>query len=152
MWTDFYYHRIAVDIMNSLDMLYIFSSPNQMKDNIAFKNVFQKLKAVKNAVIVGSIDQNGKTDHTIGLDCDILAPGYQQSTYIDNGYTYFEGTSAAAPVISAIAALMLSCDPLLSPLEIKRALIEAAGENQFMQGLVNAGASLKKIKEAEGNP
>lgn len=59
----------------------------------------------------------------------------------------FDGTSAAAPHAAAVAALLLSCDPTLTPAEVERALtgtavpVSSATPRQVGAGLVNALAA-----------
>jgi len=45
---------------------------------------------------------------------------------LDEGYSFFSGTSASAPVVSGIVALMLSVNPDLSPKEVRDILIATA--------------------------
>lgn len=53
-----------------------------------------------------------------GEDIDVLAPG--------DAYDRADGTSFAAPVVSGIAALLLSYFPELSPLEVRQILLDSA--------------------------
>ena len=68
---------------------------------------------------------------------------------ITNGYAWGAGTSMAAPVVSGVAALMLSADPSLSVDDIKSKLYNSAvdlGEKgkdiYFGHGRVNAAAAV----------
>lgn len=55
---------------------------------------------------------------------DIVAPGAPMtSSSLRNGVETYWGTSQAAPVASAVAALMLQCNPQLKPAEIKQAMV-----------------------------
>jgi len=45
---------------------------------------------------------------------------------ISGAYKHVDGTSFAAPIVSAIAAQMLEANPALGPLEVKRLLIQTA--------------------------
>lgn len=53
-----------------------------------------------------------------GAELDVLAPG--------NEYSRVDGTSVAAPVVSGVAALLLSYFPELGPLDVREILLESA--------------------------
>ena len=58
---------------------------------------------------------------------DIFAPGVNiYSTSTGNRYTFANGTSAAAPVVTGVAALLMSYFPELTPIEIKNILMKSA--------------------------
>jgi flagellar hook assembly protein FlgD len=58
---------------------------------------------------------------------DFAAPGEDiYSTVAGSGYDYMDGTSMASPVVSGVAALILSKNPLLSPNEVKAILANSA--------------------------
>jgi flagellar hook assembly protein FlgD len=58
---------------------------------------------------------------------DFAAPGEDiYSTIAGSGYDYMDGTSMASPVVSGVAALILSKNPLLSPNEVKSILANSA--------------------------
>lgn len=56
---------------------------------------------------------------TVGDSVDIVAPGIgiytTQNSSVTNGYSYFSGTSASAPIISGTIGLMLSNNPSMTP-------------------------------------
>ena len=62
-----------------------------------------------------------------GSGLDLVAPGvYIRTASLSNGYTYSSGTSAAAPVVSGVAALIKSVTPILTPAEIRGRLVKYA--------------------------
>ncbi|MFW6056909.1 MAG: S8 family peptidase [Chloroflexota bacterium] len=71
------------------------------------------------------------------------------SSYDDFGYYYGEGTSMACPHVAAAAALLLSCNPGLTPDEI-RTLLESTAhdlgpegqDEEYGHGLLDAAAAL----------
>ncbi len=83
---------------------------------------------------VGATTQaNLKAEYSnYGDNIDILAPGGDENDglisagYENKQYYYFNGTSAAAPVIAGVVALMLSANPDLTPDEVREILISSA--------------------------
>ncbi|TKJ31079.1 hypothetical protein CEE39_07660 [bacterium (candidate division B38) B3_B38] len=89
---------------------------------------------------------------------DMAAPGaYIPTTMImsngQDGYCLFAGTSAAAPIVSGVAALVLSVNPELTPFELKELLVESCqpvesiGDMVRSGGVVNAYRAVKKAME-----
>lgn len=84
---------------------------------------------------LGSQTTLGCTDLTTAVDqipcwsntnseTDLLAPGARvTSTGFTGGTSNFSGTSQAAPLVAACAALLLEADPLLTPAEVEAALV-----------------------------
>jgi len=116
---------------------------------------------------VGATTEENKkaTYSNYGDNIDILAPGgkedgglYTIEGYYNNAYGYFHGTSASAPVIASVVALMLSVNPNLTPDQVREILISTADkiepdianydENGFSHthayGKVNASAAVAK--------
>ena len=91
-----------------------------------------------------------------GMYKDICAPGGDPrvpgggiySTSLGGGYVYMSGTSAACPVVSATAALMLSANPALTVSQVKNILystaVYAGSSNFYGHGLVNAQKAVFK--------
>ncbi|CAN5695876.1 S8 family peptidase [soil metagenome] len=63
---------------------------------------------------------------------DVMAPGVKIYSCVPpgNGYSFLQGTSMAAPVVSGIAALIRSYYPMLSAVEVKEA-IESSVDNSM---------------------
>ena len=90
-------------------------------------------------LIVGALDGQGKTASYSNRGADISACGAQiMSCSIDGMYAVSSGTSMAAPQAAGTAALMYGLDGGLTAPEVKRILIETAGEN----GALNAAGAL----------
>ena len=89
---------------------------------------------------------------------DMVAPGaYIPTTSImsngQDGYLLFAGTSAATPIVSGVAALVLSVNPDLTPSELKELLVESCqpvesiGDMVRSGGMVNAYRAVTRARE-----
>jgi type VII secretion-associated serine protease mycosin len=78
---------------------------------------------------VGAIDESGKRldESQVGPYVDLVAPGGNvlAATRV-RGYGYWSGTSMAAPLVSAAAALVWSAHPSISNVEVMRRLTSTA--------------------------
>jgi|GEM_PF-1710723 len=104
-------------------------------------------------IAVGGCDADGKlwdwgtgTGSNIGEWVDIIAPGDAQYCCDATSYTNsYGGTSFATPAVAAIAGLMWSDNPSLTPTQIRERLIRAADYNEHKSpeyaGLMGAGIS-----------
>ncbi len=95
----------------------------------------------------GNVDGGGWGSN-YGSWVDVDAPGCVASTWPGNRYTYFCGTSAAAPFVSGLAGLALSRTPTASPDAITDAVLSAArqGGASSAHGLIDAPATLDAIE------
>lgn len=77
-------------------------------------------------VSVGASPRSGFANFTThGQELDVVAPGQEiYTTWLNDGYTSVSGTSAASPIAAGIAALLLSKNPKLSPIQL-RSIIES---------------------------
>jgi len=111
-------------------------------------------------------EENKKADYSnYGNNIDILAPGgkdgggvFTIDGYYNDTYDYFDGTSASAPIVAGVVALMLSVNPNLTPDQVREILISTADKiepdianydsNGFSHthayGKVNASAAVAK--------
>ncbi|RME66654.1 MAG: hypothetical protein D6781_14765 [Verrucomicrobia bacterium] len=98
-----------------------------------------------NAVVVSAIDRRGERSvfSNFGvLSVHLAAPGEAIfSTYKDSdeAYSYADGTSAAAPHVSGIAALLLARAPELSVLDLRGRLLAGTVPLPSLQGIVSTG-------------
>jgi subtilisin family serine protease len=76
---------------------------------------------------------------------DVLAPGVKIYSTVPAGnkYSFQQGTSMAAPVVSGIAALLLSYFPDLSASDLKQ-IIEASADTSFRQAFFSRPGSAGK--------
>jgi len=60
------------------------------------------------------------------LKPELVAPNGYETLVFNNNPPYFSGTSASAPIMTGIAALLLQVDPTLTPARLKDVLINSA--------------------------
>ena len=101
---------------------------------------------IESAITVSATDQNDKLAYFSNYDgpIDIAAPGVNiESSYLDNKYTSLNGTSMAAPQVSAGLALLQTisldepaseCERLIKDYAIKKH--EKEGENHYGAGVL----------------
>ena len=99
-------------------------------------------------VSVGASPRSGFYNFTThGQELDVVAPGIDIfTTNLAGGYDSVSGTSAASPIAAGIAALLLSKNPKLTPIEL-RSIIESTtqplGDRSYTgNGQVDAYAAL----------
>jgi subtilisin family serine protease len=78
---------------------------------------------------------------------DLFAPGYEIfSTTPNNGYENANGTSMASPVVAGVAALVWSCYPNLTAVQVKDILMKSATRHK---GKVVLPGTEQKVKFSE---
>lgn len=83
----------------------------------------------QNVIGVGATDKNNikASFSNYGTSLDIVAPGVDIfSTTLNNGYVSDSGTSFAAPIVSGVAALVLSVNPFLTGQEVRDIIEQTA--------------------------
>ena len=81
------------------------------------------------AVGASNIQNSRASFSNYGSGLDLVAPGVSVfTTDLNNMYESFSGTSLSCPQVAGVAALMLSVNPNLTPMEIKTHLISTCTE------------------------
>ena len=111
--------------------------------------------AFPNVVAVGASDIADRRAEfsNYGVDLDVMGPGVNiYSTQGGGSYQYLSGTSAAAPQVAGVAALMLTVNPALTPVEVGDVLNQTAtdiGRTGYDTvtgwGVVNAFRAVEQI-------
>ena len=78
--------------------------------------------------------------------CAMGVSDYTAGAWADNAYTYASGTSFAAPLVAGSAALILSANPSLTPIQIRKSLMLTASQaqnpdNNYGWGVIDALAA-----------
>jgi subtilisin family serine protease len=116
-----------------------------------------------NVIAVGSVgNTNARSSFSaFGASLDLVAPGEQLTSlkFDTNNFQKLDGTSFAAPQVSAVAGLMLAKNPALTRVQIQSILESTAKDlgtagkdDQFGAGLLQAGAALAKAAPASVIP
>lgn len=126
-----YSQALRDTIANYSDMLFIASAGNEAT-NIDSQPVYPAAFDCPNLITVAAIDNQGKKPEwsNFGINSvDVAAPGMDIIGIIDwpepqpDEYLYVAGTSAAAPHVSAIAALLFSKYPDMSIDNVKESIL-----------------------------
>jgi len=106
--------------------------------------------------LIGSVvssSSRGPGHSYVAIKPDIGAPGASLSAQAGTGTgeTAFGGTSGAAPMVAGSAALLLSADPTLSPVEVKAKLMNSAETNILTNPALQPGvlAPITRIGSGE---
>lgn len=93
---------------------------------------------------------------------DITAPGglgphnLIQSSYFNNpaGVQYLEsdGTSLATPLVSGVAALIMSLDNRLTALQVKNIILSSGTQVESLKGVISSGRTLNAKASVNSNP
>jgi len=107
----------------NMDLVDVFPTRNPIRGN----------KIPKNMIVVGASSKDmdegltAKFSNYGKSSVDFFAPGmYVYSTLPENKYKASSGTSMAAPVVSGVAAMLMSYFPELTAKEIKEVLMESS--------------------------
>lgn len=134
------YNSIQNSIANGrggLGSIYVFAAGNDGEDggNVNYDGFANS----RYSIAVGAIDRNGvrSTYSNPGASLLISAYGNDENEGLittnlqgeDQDYTDFTGTSAAAPIVSGIIALMLESNPNLTWRDVQHILVETATQN-----------------------
>ncbi|MDG1331809.1 MAG: S8 family serine peptidase [Crocinitomicaceae bacterium] len=112
-------------------------------------------------ISVGATDQNDQkaTFSNYGSAIDVMAPGVGIQSCLagsNSSYGTMQGTSMACPMVAGLAALMLACDPNLSPDDVENCIEDSADDiyplnssytGQLGAGRINASNAIACVKQ-----
>ena len=155
-WTfDFPEVRTAIENYNGL-LICAAGNSNIDMDASGTTKVYPACYTYSNILTVGAstmADAKYGASNYGATSVDIFAPGVGiYTTNSSGGYGGFSYTSAATPVVTGIAGLLLSYDPTLTTSEIKTAILDGSDKlNVFAgkcvsAGRVNAWGAIKALR------
>ncbi|BAY12514.1 S8 family serine peptidase [Calothrix sp. NIES-2098] len=102
-----------------------------------------------NIISVTATDQNDQLAYFSNYGAnsvDLAAPGVDiYSTFPNNQYAKWNGTSMAVPFVSGAAALLLAANPNLGVLDLRYALLSTVDKVNSLQGKINTGGRLNVL-------
>ncbi|MBQ9980508.1 MAG: S8 family serine peptidase [Oscillospiraceae bacterium] len=151
------YDRAIMLAIAASDMLFVTASGNNGRD-ISTGGAYPACYDLPNIICVTAVSPDGLLYKNANFSVDrvdIAAPGdYIVGLYSDSGYAYMGGTSMAAPMVSATAAMVRNQNPSLDWSDIRDIILETATPMASLKravatgGLLNAGAAVKKAATA----
>lgn len=139
------YDSRVFSAMASSKMLFVCAAGNETR-NIDYTPVYPACYGLDNVISVANMNYNGHLYFNSNYGkytADIAAPGsYILSTYLDGGYCYMSGTSMAAPMVSAAAAMAYSYYEGITPRQTKQIILESAKKLDVLKDVVGTGGML----------
>ncbi len=138
--------RTAIERWQNAGGIFVASAGNSALDNDSNFRAFPASYNLPGIIAVAASDNN---DGIAGFSSygaqtvDLAAPGVNTlTTATGGGYTFFGGTSAAAPAVTGAVALLKSIRPTASATEIRQLLIDSSDQLPAFQGKVRSGGRL----------
>lgn len=141
----------AVDYASSRGVVLVSAAGNDGESVLTYPAAFP------NVIGVGAVDDTDRraSFSNYGSGLDVMAPGVGiYSTQGGGSYQYLSGTSAAAPHVAGVAALMLSINPALTPEDVGQFINETARDLSILGydtgtgwGVVSAFGAVEAVAE-----
>ncbi len=144
-----YYDQALYNAMANSNMLFVVAAGNGDSEggtNIDSVPTYPAAFDLSNIISVANVSCDGNLSSSSNYgenSVDIAAPGsYILSLTAENGYAYMSGTSMAAPMVTAVAALVYTGNVDLSLADVKEAILTSATPLDTLTGKVNSGGML----------
>jgi len=142
--TTTYDYALYLTMKNS-GMLFVVAAGNDGADSDT-TGTYPAAYDLDNIISVANLQCDGNLSSSSNYgetSVDIAAPGsYTLSTTTAGSYSYMTGTSMAAPMVTAVAALVYSYYDDISLSDVKQIILGSAGQLDALDGLVLTGGML----------
>lgn len=142
--SNYFDYALYQTIKNS-DMLFVVAAGNDGADSDQTP-CYPASFNLSNIIAVANLNCDGTLSDSSNYGAasvDIAAPGsYILSTTTDNSYSYMTGTSMAAPLVTAAAAMVYSYDTGATLSQVRQILLDSASEQSGLSGKVSSGGML----------
>jgi subtilisin family serine protease len=141
----------AVDYASNNDVVMVAAAGNDGTSVVSYPAAYPEV------IAVGAIDDTSRraSFSNYGNNLDLVAPGVMiYSTQGGSSYQYLSGTSAAAPHVAGVAAVMLSVAPALRPADVSTIInqtatdiVQASYDPTTGWGVVNAFRAIETVSD-----
>jgi len=120
----------------SPNTLFVIAAGNHGVDNTTNKQLESSIHT-PNTLIFGALgkDLKRKDYSSYGKDVEIYAPAHFPLVHSKDSYAESSGTSAASPVTCNLAIKLFCLDPKLSPVQVKKLIIDSSDKDLFEKGI-----------------
>lgn len=140
-----YFDYALYQTMKNSDMLFVVAAGNDGADSDQTP-CYPASFNLSNLIAVANLNCDGTLSDSSNYGAasvDIAAPGsYILSTTTDNSYSYMTGTSMAAPLVTAAAAMVYSYDSDATLSQVRQILLDSVSEQSGLSGKVSSGGML----------
>ncbi|MCX8031779.1 MAG: S8 family serine peptidase [Thermoleophilia bacterium] len=151
----------AVQYASDRGVLVVAAAGNDGAQAVAYPAALPSVIAVGATDLTDGLLADADAASNTGDNLDVVAPGKSILTYDGQSSTsvgYFKGTSLAAPLVSGLAALMLSANTRLSARDVGQLLTAAADDlgapgwdKAFGWGIIDAAEAVQEATRFQGS-
>ena len=144
-----YYEDVVNEAADDYDCIMVAISHNDGVGSIRYPAKYAK------TIAVGATDENDvrRISSNFGPELDVVAPSHVPTTTLNNGYlSSFTGTSAAAPHVAGMSALIRSLNPSITWQQVRETIRLSADKvagmggqnftNEYGYGRINANKAV----------